>query len=698
MTSVSPLNIALSGLRSAQALIGVASNNIANASTDGYTKKTLAQYTVIVGGQGGGVDVGLVQRRINDILMKDFRKQVSVTSGLATTQDYLRQVQELHGTPNNESSITSQIGRLKDSFAQLANSPESQYLLTSAYNVAQRTVQQFSSYSTSITQLRNTVQSDMTQSVNTINSLTQQIVDLNVSIKAARNQERTSADLEDQRDLAIRKLSEEVDVSYFTNQDGTVTVMTHEGQLLAHDVAVKLYFKPEQLGVQSYYPVASKPLMLGDPIHGTDITNDTSLGGRMGALVKLRDETLPTYQAQIDELAYQLASRFSAEGLNLFTMPNGSIPANTPSAYVGFADAMVVNPAIVSDTSLIRKGTNPLSTVQAGSSEVLRKIIEFTFGDVAYHEAVGTANITTGPTTLFAELGLSGQARIIGDQNVQAMSSVDADPAINENDTFTLQVGAGLPQTVTITASMTPAALVAAINTAIPGTAALSSGGQLILTAPADLTIGSSGPNAMSAAGLAALGFTAGVTTAQPPSFTIASGNNDPTTITITSADTGATLLAKINSVSGITASIVGGHLEIRPTEGGDISIIDGLKNPLQALGMTITEVPHTAFNSLNLGPGANLDGRISGSPTLLEYATQLVGTQSQDSSYATSSLANESVYKTTLESQLINESGVNIDEEMAQLISIQTAYSASARTITVVQQMMDELLNAIRR
>ena len=112
MTTVNPLSIALTGLRVAQAQIGVASNNIANVSTDGYSRKTLQQYTSVVGlGEGAGAATGLIQRRVNDILVTDYRKQISLSSGLSTRQTYLQQIQELHGPPDANTSLSAELGK-----------------------------------------------------------------------------------------------------------------------------------------------------------------------------------------------------------------------------------------------------------------------------------------------------------------------------------------------------------------------------------------------------------------------------------------------------------------------------------------------------------------------------------------------------------------------------------------------------------
>ena len=82
MTTVSPLSIALTGLKVAQAQLAVTSNNIANVSTDGYSRKILHQTTAVIAGEGAGAQVGNIARRINDNLVKDYRTQLSPTTGL----------------------------------------------------------------------------------------------------------------------------------------------------------------------------------------------------------------------------------------------------------------------------------------------------------------------------------------------------------------------------------------------------------------------------------------------------------------------------------------------------------------------------------------------------------------------------------------------------------------------------------------
>jgi flagellar hook-associated protein 1 FlgK len=112
----------------------------------------------------------------------------------------------------------------------------------------------------------------------------------------------------------------------------------------------------------------------------------------------LRDTTLPTYQAGLDEFSETLASRFAAQGLTLFTDPSGNVPSGggspVQSTYVGFAAEIQVNPAVQTDPSLVVNGNvsvagsptgaaaftpNP-STGPAGFTTLITNVLNYTFG------------------------------------------------------------------------------------------------------------------------------------------------------------------------------------------------------------------------------------------------------------------------------------------------------------------------------
>lgn len=800
--SMDAIGIGLSGLRANQSALAVVSNNLANASTEGYSRKELPRETQLLEGRGYGVKTMLLRRTINEYLQRDVWAQQSAATGLETRRTYLNQVQDFHGDPSANSSISADINNLKTSFQSLSVRPEDTLQLNMTYTAAVRVAKRFNDFSEKITQMRNDVQAEMGQSIANINSLLKQIATFNQQIQSASGLGLSSADIADQRDLAVKNLAKEISISTYKRDDGTLQILSSTGNDLASTTAETLVFIPQTLGTGSYYPTSAGAVYINSNT-GPNLTEETNLGGRLGQLINLRDETLPTYQAQIDELAHKLATRLSSQGLELFTNQDGTIPANTPSAYVGFSASLRVNPDITADKTLLRKGTGASSIVQNGGVDVIRRVLDYGFGNVAYQQALGSVdlrttapqvkikgtediaalggldasstNITsgsadtftltvggTGPTTItiggahtatdlvnsintafsglaslnsdgqlvlqsastitigagtlgsagLGDLGLTAgtytqnlhsyldlepEARVVGGADVQALGTLANSTEINPGsaDTFSIQLGSGTAVNITIGATDTAADLVTSINTSFPGLASIGAGGQLILSDNQAITIAA---GTLGASGLAELGLTAGATSAVNPSFTIATGLNEATTIEITPTETATTLLAKLNAVTGVTASLdSSGFLKIIPTEGGNLSLIDGLGSPLAALGIARSEIEHAAFNTSSLGPNSDLDGRVLSSKTLFDYATQMVSVQSQDASITQTELDSANTFKSQLEMQFTNQSGVNVDEEMANLITLQTAYNASANAIRIAQKMLDQLTDLFR-
>jgi flagellar hook-associated protein 1 len=134
---------------------------------------------------------------------------------------------------------------------------------------------------------------------------------------------------------------------------------THGGQLSTIGASV-------QTG--SFHPGGGiPPILLG----GADVTSQLR-GGRIGADLDIRDTIMPTYQAELDEFAETMATRFDAQGLTLFSDPSGTVPVSAPlpvqNGYVGFSVIIQVNPALLSTPSLLRDGTHPVVGNPAGPS------------------------------------------------------------------------------------------------------------------------------------------------------------------------------------------------------------------------------------------------------------------------------------------------------------------------------------------
>jgi flagellar hook-associated protein 1 FlgK len=180
--------------------------------------------------------------------------------------------------------------------------------------------------------------------------------------------------------------------------------------------------------------------------------------------------------------------------------------------------------------------------------------------------------------------------------------------------------------------------------------------------------------------------------------------------------------------VYGGDIKITGGPFSADPATAGNPTIA-GASQPLSIVaaifgnftddGLTVTEnsvtssvgyslqesipvAPLTAtFTNIRndfLGPNAAVQTGIFSANNILDFAQKIVDETSQDYIQAESALENEDTLRGILQRQFSDESGVNIDEEMSNLIVVQTAYAAAARVITSADEMFQELINSIRR
>ncbi|MBR9778493.1 MAG: hypothetical protein GYB47_01800 [Rhodospirillales bacterium] len=81
---------------------------------------------------------------------------------------------------------------------------------------------------------------------------------------------------------------------------------------------------------------------------------------------------------------------------------------------------------------------------------------------------------------------------------------------------------------------------------------------------------------------------------------------------------------------------------------------------------------------------------------SLTDFAAGIIATAATKASVASNSYEFQSNLVTDLGNRIQNEAGVNLDEEMSDLIIFQRAYSASARVISTVDELFDTLLNAV--
>ena len=323
MALISSLASSLSGMRVAQAQLEIVSNNIANVDTVGYTRKTAAQSAIVASGITMGVTLGNSQRNVDAGLLKNFLTSNSLTNSLSAQQNYLGQLDNVIGTTEGQNSLATSVGNLQSSFETFANnvaSAASRYQLLSD---AQALTNKLNYLSTNVQTLRGNADMEINGAVDQVNSLLQSIKELNDDIVKYTVLNRDGvANLEDQRDTALRELSGYIDISYYVRDTGAVVIQTVGGALLLDNEVHSLsHAALSRVGADNSYESGN---IQGIFVDGVDITN-TIKEGSIGGLIKIRDETLPSLQSQLDELAkviYDQVNSVHNEGTAFPNMPS----------------------------------------------------------------------------------------------------------------------------------------------------------------------------------------------------------------------------------------------------------------------------------------------------------------------------------------------------------------------------------------
>ncbi|MDO8288988.1 MAG: flagellar hook-associated protein FlgK [Parvibaculum sp.] len=320
MTLYSAIGSAISGLNASQAGLDLVSRNIANAGTAGYTRKTQVVSNAIAGGQGIGVQTLAATRNVDSFLQQQIRTETGKSAKLDVYDAFLSRVNAMFGSPDSESSVASSVTAMIGKLQAVATSPDDPAARQTFLNSASNLAKQLNSMSSQLQGMRLEAEQNIATSVDTANKALQSIAELNNQIAQRRATNVSVADLQDQRDMAVDKLSTLMDIKAVQRDDGTIAVFTGGGQLLLDKQAVNLTFDERtSLDANSSYSVDPAERTVGTITlrNGTTSVDLIASGAfRTGAIagyLDMRDRVIPQAQAQLDELASQMALALSTE-------------------------------------------------------------------------------------------------------------------------------------------------------------------------------------------------------------------------------------------------------------------------------------------------------------------------------------------------------------------------------------------------
>jgi flagellar hook-associated protein 1 FlgK len=396
MSLDSALSVATSGLRLLDRQMARAADDIANAGTAGHTRKAQSGQALTVAGRGNGVRALAITRDV-DLAVQAARQRAGGDVAAATLRErLLGGVEAAHGSPGNGGSLGGLLAGLQSSFIDLREQPADAVRRSAVTEAARQLATRLNGVSDAIGAARQGAQDALRAEVALVNAGLSQVAQLNRDIGREAAAGRSTAGLEDQRDLAITGLAQSLDLSVIRAPNGEVTLVARGGVVLPL-VPGGAPFSLADATVGSAAFHGAGGTLPGVMMNGLDVTRQLA-GGRIGAAAALRDATLPRMQAEADLAASQLAHRLDQQGLRLFTDATGTVPDPTQpyagSAMVGFAGAIRIIAAVAADPALLRDGTHAVAGAPAGPTAftpnppdgpagfatLLDRVLDFSFG------------------------------------------------------------------------------------------------------------------------------------------------------------------------------------------------------------------------------------------------------------------------------------------------------------------------------
>jgi flagellar hook-associated protein 1 len=307
------LTTAVTGLHATQVGLALVSDNVANAETPGYLRKTPVLSAVTT----GGVQVAEIKRELDQYIQRQLRSESSGSAYADLRAQFYSRLQSIYGVPGSAAALETMLSDFTSAAQALTTSPDSGAARGALLNAAQALTQQLRTSSDAIQSLRSDAEQGIGDAVQRANEAIQRIAQINRQIGVSHD--ASTAGLLDERDRYIDELSQLMDITVVPGDNNQVSVYTGSGIELASVTASVLSFDGRSsLNAMSRYDTDPTKRSVGSIVlTGTNgfsvdlIANHSLRSGQLQAYVEMRDQTLVQAQAQLDELAAGLARSLS---------------------------------------------------------------------------------------------------------------------------------------------------------------------------------------------------------------------------------------------------------------------------------------------------------------------------------------------------------------------------------------------------
>lgn len=614
------LGTAVSGLHSTQIGIGVVSQNVANAGTAGYVRRTVSNVDTISGRTVGAGNPN-VQRLLDRIVQHQLWQETSGAAYTSARAEVFSDLDQLYGAPGSATALDTIYNTFTSSLQALQNDPSSYTNRTAVLDAAGQLASRLRGLSEGVQTQRSQTETKLDVAVDRVNELLGSLTDVNARIVNG-GQTSGTAELRDQRERIISELAQYVEIRTEERPNGAISISTASGtQLFDGRPTVTFEFDARSsIGPQSQWSANPAQRSVGTitarDISGNSfdaIANGTFRSGEIGALIELRDKTLVQAQAQLDEIAAQLSSALSDREI-----------AGT-AATVGAATGFDVD----------------LTGLQSGNSVTL------------------DYKVTPG-----------GQTQRFTFVRVESAASLPL-PASAQGDANNRVVG--------IDFSGGMASVAAQIQAAVGAGFTVSNTGSVLRVVDD---------------GAGATRDVVGLT-ARPTQTSLTGGTSELPFF----VDGGRSNAAYTGSYEGGAQSAgYAARIAVNPDLIADRSRLV-VYNTAPATPQGDTTRPKFLLDRLTSSQrsftnATGFDGSTATSTgTISSFVQRVVASQGQASEQAQRLDEGQQVALASVQSRFLEDTQVNVDQEMSTLIELQSAYAANARVISTVKELLDVLL-----
>ncbi|MBI5041910.1 MAG: flagellar hook-associated protein FlgK [Gammaproteobacteria bacterium] len=638
---------ATSGLLAFQRALSTTGHNIANVNTPGFSRQRVEVVTQTpqasgAGFIGSGVKVSTITRLYDQFLVERVRASTSSSNNLDIYSQYAGRVADVLG--DAKVGLNGALESFFNSVQTLANDPTSVPARQLVLSDADSLVERFHYLDDQLDTTRAEVNDQLGSLVGEVNTLSQSIADINKEIAAAigHGGGQPPNDLLDTRDQMLEQLSGLVAVTRLEQDDGAVNVFIGNGQSLVTG------FTAATLSVQgSAYNATEKDIMYSVGAVSSPITNNIS-GGKLGGLLNFRSEMLDTAQNALGRISAVLGTEFNLQhalgvdldgnlGGDFFSLGTPQVSAHNGNTGTGTVAASF-------DTTTI------------GALTIQDYIISYDGAAWNLTDVDGNAVTMTGLGTVGSPFNADGLNIVVGGVPV-AGDRYMIRPTRDGGEDVGLAIGS-----VRAIAAAAPVHITEATNA--NGLPTNGGTGQLAYTS-------------------VDTGFTA---LAGNITFTFDTALNQ-----LSYTDGGAvngTLAYNPATDSGTSFNVAGVNFTVTGTPAnGDVFVLgnntSGIGDNANALLLAGLQTGLTVENGTTNFQGA--------------YAQLIsdMGTKTRQAEVG--GTAQKALLRQAREDRDAL-SGVNLDEEAANMMRFQQAYQAMAQMVTVADEMFQTLLSAVRR